>query len=221
MNTIEQTASPRSEAEVIERYRSRGYDVVRDVEGARVIGEAKRDFIPDLVATRGDEVVIIEIKRGGERTDPRTVERLNTLLKQHSNWRLDLVYLPEPRDQEDWVVSLDRAKQAIAESDRLRDEGHAAAALLQLWSAVEAIAWRRLKEIEPELKARDMVDWAKLLVHYGVVEQDDYRRLRDVREKRSRIAHGGLDIDITLADFAVLQRIGIQLLSIDAATTED
>src|SRR3954454_5486109 len=78
---------------IAQRYPDQGYDVV--VQPAEhQVPERIRGFEPDLIATRGNEGVVVGVKedRGDVASDSR-LAHLAEILNAWPGWRLDLVVL--------------------------------------------------------------------------------------------------------------------------------
>ena len=113
--------------QVAQRYRDEGYDVFVRPERAQV-PERVRDFEPDLIATRGNEGVVVEVKE--DRATSRTIlTSLNwpKILNAWPGWRLDLVVLeaepPEERVARDAdEPSDDQLGEILKTADELADK---------------------------------------------------------------------------------------------------
>ena len=122
------------------RYREEGYEVVVEPRGSE-LPEALRQFRPDLLARRGDELVVAEVKRrrpGG--TAWREVERLAEVTRTVPHARFDLVVLDDAADgteaaSRDW--SADEIQRALADVEKLVEEKRTAPAILLLFAALE------------------------------------------------------------------------------------
>jgi hypothetical protein len=190
------------------RYRAEGYEVVVDPRGPE-LPEALRQFSPDLLARRGDELVVAEVRRrrpGGGRW--REVERLAEVTRTLPGARFDLVVLDDAEDgpeaaSRDW--SADEIQRALADVEKLVEEKRTAPAILLLYAALEpefrAIAARESVFV-PGFGINRLIS---ALTSEGVISRRDYRTLMDGLDARNAIAHG-LRPD-TVLDGAALRRL--------------
>ena len=139
------TATPPPRArrlqEVAQEYRARGYEVVVGPGGDQ-LPESLVPYRPDLLARRGDERVVVEVKSWASPGQGPKLEDLARAVKAQPGWRFDVV-LTDPEalrlpdggarawDEED-------VAHGLAEVDALLGAGHTEPALLLAWSATEA-----------------------------------------------------------------------------------
>jgi hypothetical protein len=83
-----------------------------------------------------------------------------------------------------------QASQWIAAGDSLLGAGQAEAALVLVWSALEATIRRLLEEEEPYLSLLDSAHILNLAVFHGILSRDDYNALMKVRKYRNAAVHG-------------------------------
>jgi hypothetical protein len=175
------------------RYRKEGYEVVVEPRDSE-LPEALRQFRPDLVARRGDELVVAEVKRrrpGGAAW--REVERLAEVTRALPRARFDLVVLDDAADGpeadgRDW--SAEEARHALADAEELIDRGSAAPALLLLFAALEAQLRAVAAAEGVTVPARGVGSLVSTLTMEGVLSRKDYRTLMDGLAVRNAVAHG-------------------------------
>ena len=175
------------------RYRAEGYEVVLEPRGPE-LPEALREFSPDLVARRGDELVVAEIRRRGPGGGAwREVERLAEVTRTLPGARFDLVVLDEAEDgpeavSRDW--SAGEIQSALGDVAQLIEEQRATPALLLLYAALEpqlrAIAARE-NVFVPGIGVNRLIS---ALTSEGVISRNDYRTLMDGLAVRNAFAHG-------------------------------
>ena len=173
-----------------EEYRSQGYEV---------LFEAPLDFLPgfraDLLARKGDEVRVIEVKsRSSLAAHPRIGE-LARLIDSKPGWSFELVLVSEPEklDSPEGARSFEneRILQRIEEAEKSLQAGLPEAAFLLAWSASEAV-------IRGLLAARGVSSTSITSpgyvldqgVFHGVISRDDYDALTRLRKYRNAIVHG-------------------------------
>ena len=165
----------------IERLRAAGWEVVVG-PGPDELPTALSDFQPDLVAHRGDEHAIVEVK---SRLVPPNLD-LVTLAERIADlpgWRLEFVYVPE--------------EPAVAEPAQLRRWASTAAELAG--SSPEAallLSWAALEGLLHQLAQQRGVDTNQpgsllaALASLGVLDDDEHDRLRRAMTARNALAHG-------------------------------
>src|SRR5688572_13574751 len=80
---------------VASEYRERGYRVLVEPRGRDLPGFL-RDANPDLIATRGDETLVIEVKNSPKDVDPVQLRVLSERIAAQRGWRF--VVLATHRD---------------------------------------------------------------------------------------------------------------------------
>jgi HEPN domain-containing protein len=187
---MNQKSDRRSDTEVLnevaDRYRAEGFRVsVRPSSNA--LPEGLREFEPDILATRGAERVLVEVKRGKSSSDLPRALSLMTQRAQSMGWRVDLVSEPE-RESPTWPRA--RREELQDDSLRLLEEGHREAAVLLASSALEgtlrALASRNRVEVERQYSIRQLIN---LLQSRGVLGPSTSGALSHLVEARNRAAH--------------------------------
>jgi REase_AHJR-like len=126
---------------VAERYRSEGYEVTKAAATGALpieIDHARNDV--DLIAHKGDEWVVVQVKR---RDQLYEINPLAVAIKQDlPEWRYDLVvYPPDGVDEvplEDGEPDPDYIESLFKEAQDLLASGMLRASLLIVWSATES-----------------------------------------------------------------------------------
>jgi uncharacterized protein YutE (UPF0331/DUF86 family) len=187
----------RSEAKAAEQladdYRAKGYDVI--VEPRREqLPEVLAQFRPDLLARRGDETVLLQVKSRNTLGRPPGIQELAQAVQRLPGWRFELVLAPPdlpypvPEGIEPWDQRA--VASAIEEAEALVRSGHFAAALLVAWAAAEACL--RLLAGKERIPS-DHADAAHLLAALAtsaVISREQYHSLRAAMELRNAVAHG-------------------------------
>lgn len=174
-------------------YRARGYDVtVRP--SSEQLPTVLAAYPPDIVARKGDETVVVEVKsRHALRQSPQA-QQLAAAVRQLPGWRFELVVarpdiaFPLPAGAQPWDAQ--DIENALREASALLDGGHQGPALLMAWAATEA-ALRLLaaKESVP-VERSEANALLNRLTEYGVLSRQQYRTLRSALEVRNALAHG-------------------------------
>ena len=173
-----------------EEYRSSGYDVQLD---------ASLDFFPnfraDLLARKGDEVKVVEVKsRPSLAADPR-ISELAQLIESKPGWSFELVLVSEPEKVDSPIGTRafegEAILQRMGQAERSLGAGMPEAAFLLAWSACEAamrelIAAEGISDVRIT-SPRFILDQA---VFRGVISREKYDYLAGMLKYRNAIVHG-------------------------------
>ncbi len=192
--------------QVAERYRSDGYVV--SVAPRNELPAFLRDVQPDLIAKRGSENVVVELKR---QTVDQSLRRLAEIVSRQPGWRLDVViYEPDFADPRR-LVGKETVKAALKDAEQIANLGQLQAGLLAVSSAFEAAAVLALQKHGIE-RVPASADLLKTLVSEGLISDDDYSALAEVSRLRNRVAHGALEQPIAREKFDTLLRFAYRLI---------
>ncbi len=173
-----------------EEYRSKGYEVSR---------EAQLDFLPDfrtdLVARKGDEVKVIEVKSRASLAADHKISELARVIHSKPGWSFELLMVGEPEklDSPEGAQSFEDETiiQRIEEAEKALGAGLPEAAFLLAWSACEA-AIRELLTVQG-ISNSDITTPGYVLdqsLFHGVISREEYQNLTDMRKYRNAIVHG-------------------------------
>lgn len=194
MNTPEQTLHDAKIESLAARYGNEGYLVIKQPKASDLPFDLD-GYAPDLIATKGDSGLIVEVKSSAARM---SVERLQSLAKEistHPGWRFLLVTLDDVDSKKvpttanelpTWGQLMEKSKQA----ETLIENGVLEAGLLYLWSIFEAAL--RKRAIEQNIPV-ERFPASMLLNHMysqGEVSVDQLDSFRDFMSQCDRIAHG-------------------------------
>ena len=180
--------------DVAKQYRDEGYDVVVAPQGAAVPSFAA-DFRPDLIATRANEGVIVEVKRNrlDLSSDP-DIPRMAEVVNAQPGWRLDVVVLEPVTEvqtaaQDAAEPSDEQLLQILKSADDMADKGETPYACVVAWAGIEA-AMRRLRD-EAEFYGRSAPkDLMRTLYVNGVLSREQFDRLKESYKIRTQVVHG-------------------------------
>jgi hypothetical protein len=179
--------------EIAKRYREQGYEVIVDPAGEQ-LPEVLRALPPDLIARKGGEVVIVEVKSRPALAEAPRASDLARLVRDQPGWRFELVVVsPErpflaPDDAEDW--SAEEVDGRLSEAAALLEGEHVEAALLLGWSATEAMLRLLASREGLPLERIDAAYLLKRLATSAVLTQAEYHLLWEAFELRNAVAHG-------------------------------
>ena len=175
---------------IAEDYLNKGYEVSREVT---------LDFFPgfrvDMVARKGDEVKVIEVKTRTSYAKEPAIGELADILRSKPGWSfiLNLVGEPELLYSPEDVRLVERSDifRRIEDAERLLGMGFSEAALMLAWSACEAVL--RILIDEEDVSANRITNSTYTLasaVSEGVISREDYNYLADVMRYRNAAVHG-------------------------------
>jgi hypothetical protein len=179
--------------QIAEDYRTKGYQVTMQ-PGPDQLPQSLAAFAPDILARRGDEAVVIEIRsRPASRRQP-PLEDLAREVRALPGWRLELVLaepdiaFPLPATTLPW--SEREAGRALNEAEQLLKAGHAEAALLMAWAGTEATLRLVAAREGVEAERNEANFLLERLTTEGVLGQREYQTLNGALSLRNAIAHG-------------------------------
>lgn len=189
--TIQEQELQRLE-EIAQEYIDKGYRVLFQPQ-ADQRPDFLKPFQPDLIVSKGDEYIVVEVKSRGQLGEETQVKNLARAVREKHNWKFELVLLgPENALSVGQALPLtpEEIRQTIEEARRLLENKSLEAALLVAWSAAEA-ALRTLAEQE-DIGARQAVPayLLKQMAAEGVISQQVYHALMDILKIRQAVAHG-------------------------------
>jgi hypothetical protein len=188
---------------IAEEYRSKGYEVI-ERPSPEQLPEFLASYQPDVLAQRGGEAIIVEVKsRSSLAKDPRITE-MARLVQTEPHWNFELVLVGEeeqlnvpegvrPFGKDDIIQGIEAAERLVAAE-------FWAAALLPAWSTLEATL-RQLSEEEGVVLERfTPLSVLSQATSNGVISRDDYSFLTKVMKYRNALAYGfkPIEFDPTL-----------------------
>ncbi|SRR6266566_1862591 len=197
--------------EVLERiaqdYRRRGYEVFVEPRG-KDLPPFLSDVTPDLVARRGSEGLVIEVKSSPERVDPSQLNAIAKRVSEHPGWHFVLM-ATDPRGLETSNELLspleeDDIKRRLEETRSLLNAGHVEAALMLGWAATEAILRLIVAREELSVDRNDTRSLLRSLASEGFIGSEDFRNLNNAFLSRGSIAHGMRGLPVESANEAKL-----------------
>ncbi len=162
-------------------------------------------YRPDLIASKGNSGIIVEIKTSAERISVDRFQSIAQEISSHPGWRFMLVTLDDvdaeripttASDLPTWSQLLEKLKQV----ELMVQSGVFEPALLYLWGIFEAAL--RKRAIQQNIPVERLPS-AILLNHMysqGEISVDQIDFFQQLMHKRNRIAHGGNEvIDVNFA----------------------
>ncbi len=199
-----------------EEYRNKGYEVSFH-PNPEDLPSFLRNYRPDMMARRGDEAVIIEVKSRSSLNSSSTqyLRNLTQTVEQHPGWRFELVMINS--EDANYSSKAERSLQKPEIEARLQvarqlATQHLESAILYSWSLVEATLRLVAEDEGLSLQRFDSLYLVKQLVTEGVISRSEYHLLMDALSLRNAIAHGFKTTQLTQEAVCELIDIAEQLL---------
>jgi REase_AHJR-like len=197
-------------AQVADKYRGEGYRVVKHPGAEEALSFINGHSV-DLVAYKGDEKVVVQVKETTEdlRNDPEAIP-LAELVNAQPGWRFDLVVLnpdgPSYKVSADAVEPpLETIEQTLASAEKMSSASELPLACVLSWAALEAAMRRAARLARMEIKATAPSFLLRTLYSEGLLHRSEFDQLNDAMKIRNAIAHGLLmpAIDPTVPQYIV------------------
>lgn len=187
------------------RYRRDGYEVSgpdRWLNKPSFLG----DIVPDLIAERDDDKVVIEIKDAAAVRGSNDIVEIAERVAKQPGWRFELIALRtiDPSLRPDLAF----AGESVA---RLVEDGFLKPAYVMVYAAIENIiaSWGAHRKRRPaDLSPTDAL---KQLVVKGVIDQPTYDAVRLARARRNALMHNPAESEPERGDIEALLRVGSNL----------
>lgn len=207
MNAIEHMAMEEAVARVRTEFETNGFHVtIRP--GAQDIPPFLEGYLPDAIAKRGEEKVIIGIKSAfATDQENEKVAYMAREVPKHPGWRFDL-YLARPRQETLDAPFEPNKAELLAEwrnAKRLAESSDPKAALAYAWGLLEATARRLvLNERRGEAKRYRPASVVETLVSEGFINDKSGEALSMLASLRNLIVHGFTKADVSEKQIAFL-----------------
>lgn len=206
----------RAERLIAKRYEESGYTVSLGPTVAE-IPFSLGNFRPDILASRGDEHLIIEVKSSGERVDPEVYFKVDELLQQHPGWRFLLATVSEAELEESVAgtagnASADAIRARLRSIDRLVDDAEMATFVLPtLWTAYVAALGLLLEKEDIPINGYTDLSLLNKAYAEGLISVDEYEAGRGLMSLRNRAVHS-LDTLATPSECGKLRKMTDDIL---------
>jgi hypothetical protein len=181
---------------VKDKYDREGYEVVVLPRGEDIPSFA-RAYEPDLIATKGGEKVIVQVKK--DRSDlakDRSLARLAEITNAQPGWRFDLVILEAQSPMEELASqadepSINKIEQLLAHAEQSAEAGDTLSAFVVAWSGLEAaLRYRSRAAGLGHAKPVGATVLIRTLYSSGFLSSAELRRLDKANRTRNQIVHG-------------------------------
>ncbi|MEG3436274.1 hypothetical protein V0288_04010 [Pannus brasiliensis CCIBt3594] len=174
-------------------YKAKGFEVIFQPQ-TEDLPDFMKNYRPDLLARRGEESVIVEVKSRSS-LDSATAQYLSSLsreIKKHPGWTFQLVMInPEKIDNNSEAVyswKLAEIEKKFANARQLIQ--YPEAAILYLWSLIEALLRLLAEKEEVSIREVNPSYLIKKLTVEGVIDRNEYQMLTNAFSLRNALAHG-------------------------------
>lgn len=149
----------------------------------------------DLIATRGHEGVVVEIKANRiDLSNDSSMTRLAEIVNAQPGWRLDLVVLEpetaiEKAARDAAEPSDDQLARILEAAEDLVDRGYTPYAYVIAWGGLEA-AMRRIRDGAELYGKATPTELIRTLYGNGFLNKEQFDRLKESYKIRSQVVHG-------------------------------
>ncbi|WP_422411893.1 MULTISPECIES: hypothetical protein [unclassified Endozoicomonas] len=180
--------------ELAEELREKGYSV--NIQPQRdSLPFTLENYQPDIIATKGTEGLIIEIKSSAKRVSIDKFQSISNEISKHEGWRFILVTLDDEgidlfSYSNESLPSRDEINERKEEVEQLITIGMFDAALLYLWSTLESCL--RILALNTNIPVERLA-FNKLSDHLysnGELSIDQHEYLKQIIVLRNQAAHG-------------------------------
>ncbi|MBC7973158.1 MAG: DUF86 domain-containing protein [Verrucomicrobia bacterium] len=209
--------------QVAEEYREQGYEVLLQPQ-LEELPDFLKGYRPDLLAQRGAERVVVEVKSRSslDASSTQSFRSLAQEIEKHPGWRFELVMTSSSDSTYSTQVEGTLQEREIAlriEVAKELADNYPESAILYAWSLAEATL-RLLAEREKlSLQRFDSAYLLKYLVTEGVISKAEYDLLRNSSSLRNAIAHGFRATQLTSSSVYELINVTERLLR--SSTTDE
>ncbi len=169
--------------EIAEDYVHKGWEVRNSEEALASVG-----FSPDLLLRRGDEYLVVEIKRLGSAPEPK-ISDLRKLVEKQPNWRLEVKLLPLSKEHPMRIIAETETPKRLALIHALFGEHRYSEAVLIAWVVIEASLRKMLAEGASERPAA-IPDMLRTAYEAERISDPELRQLQRALALRNVIVHG-------------------------------
>lgn len=175
-------------------YLQQGFSVVKE-PAVELIPFDLGGYRPDLLVSKGDKNLIIEVKTKASRISVDKFQSLAQEISKHDGWRFLLVTLDDVDSSitsttEDDLPTWSQLQSKLLQGQALIASGAIEPATLYLWSIFEAALRKRaiIQSIPVERLPASML--IKHMYSQGEISVNDVDLFLDFMNRRNRLAHG-------------------------------
>jgi hypothetical protein len=195
-----------------------------EADGYRVLVRPTGDQLPpfanghalDLIATQGDERVIVQVKESRQELARDTdIIRLVEAATQ-AGWRVDLMVLgaedPLAKIENGTELRRDQIEEQLRHADKMAGAGELVVSCILAWSALEATMRRAARQAGIKIKTTSPRFLIRSLYSQGLLSREEFDRLDETIHYRSGAVHGMSVPGLTAAVPAYVIEVARRLL---------
>ena len=187
---------------LVRHYERQGYVVLREPKGLSLPFDLG-SYSPDLVARKGDEGLIIEVKANMSKTSIDRFQTLSETVRERPGWRFLLVTLQDLDvfEEAEKFPSWEALSTKLDQVRALVAEGLFEAASLYVWAVFEAAMRKRAVATATPVERLPATGLMNHLYTLGHIAIEDFDTAKYFLALRNRIAHGiGEERDYAVLD---------------------
>ena len=203
-------------AEVADRYRQRGYEIIFPPD-YDILPDAIAIYNPDLVVRNSRETVVVLVRSNSSSNfnHNQYLSHLAKEIEQYSDWRLELIVNKSSSGENSLIalesLQIDEVKSKLPVVRQLAEQ-YPEAAFLSYWSLIEATVRLLVAKELLNLGEFNFKRLIKELVFNGVISQSQYQTLEAAFWIRNAIAHGFKTRPVDYSDIQQLNQLEKELL---------
>ncbi|EAN1668206.1 hypothetical protein PP793_004485 [Salmonella enterica] len=182
-----------AESHVAKQYEADGYTVVRNPK-KELIPFNLEGYTPDILATRGDENILIEVKTSKTRVNTERLFEISKIVQSHPGWKFSVVTINEDDISEfkknASELDIDEISQTLALiQENIEKSGMSVFLVPQLWICYISILSMLL--INDGIETSGLSDFGILNMAYseGVLDFQGLESSRDFLRLRNFVCH--------------------------------
>jgi hypothetical protein len=185
--------SQRKISEIAAQYERDGFAVVVEPHPSAV-PFALGGYRPDLLASKGDEHHIVEVRESGTRLSVDRFQELAEEIGRHRGWRFFLVTCddvsPDGVPASNPLLSWEDLRERSRIAPKLLELDANEAALISLWAVFEGMLRLQATRISLPIERFQTTGLLDHLYSHGELSMEQYDRAMDVLAIRNAVAHG-------------------------------
>lgn len=191
-----------AEIHIAKQYEADGYTVVRNPK-QDLIPFNLEGYIPDILATRGDENILIEVKTSKARVNTEKLFKISKIVQSHPGWKFSVVTINEDEINE-FKKSLPEldinkiSKTLILVEGNLKNSNLSIFLVPQIWVCYISILSMHLINEGVEISGLSDLSILNSAYSEGILDYQDFERSREFLSLRNFVCHnlpGDADIE--------------------------
>lgn len=158
------------------------------------------DFQPDAIALGPEGGIIVEVKHRRNSASEKQLAAIAKKISSQKGWEFRIVYLNPPMDETPPIEkpTPEQLQGTFQEIEALAKGGHAAAALVTAWAALESLARLATAYSEAEQpRSFSPMQAVQRLAEEGYLENESANHLREMVKLRNAVVHGDLSANVS------------------------